>query len=87
MIFNCLFNYAFIRVPPENPFPVSSPERFETAWRFVPNTETPLVYLFSPACPTTSEVVAHYRSGKPATKDILSFYVENRCLIVLKMTK
>ena len=42
MIFNCWFSYAFVRVPPENPFPISPPEKFETAWRFVPNTEIPL---------------------------------------------
>ena len=23
MIFNCWFSYAFVRVPPENPFPIS----------------------------------------------------------------
>ena len=42
MIFNCWFSYAFVRVPPENLFPISPPEKFETAWRFVPNTEIPL---------------------------------------------
>lgn len=42
MIFNCWPSYAFVRVPPENLFPISPPEKFATAWRFVPNTEIPL---------------------------------------------